>query len=34
LSIPKFIKKALRNVRKESNEIRKEKGIELLDEID
>ena len=34
LSIPKFIKKALRINRRESNEIRKEKGLELLDEID
>jgi hypothetical protein len=33
LSIPKFIKKALRMLRTESNEIRKEKGVELLEEI-
>ena len=33
LSIPKFIKKALRMLRTESNEIRKERGEEQLQEI-
>ena len=33
LSIPKFIKKALRMLRTESNEIRKERGEEELQEI-
>ena len=33
LSIPKFIKKALRMLRTESNEIRKERGEELLEDI-
>ena len=32
LSIPKFIKKALRMLRTESNEIRKERGEELLED--
>ena len=33
LSIPKFIKKALRMLRSESNEIRKERGEEELEDI-
>ena len=33
LSIPKFVKKALRMLRVESNEIRKEKGEEELQDI-